>query len=95
MPNLFMDHGTDGQSRDNVLGRPVAFVQARYAIGPVPTEAQPRIKLWVFARMMRLMLGWWVSGLGSPSPFFDRRTRVPIVTPKVLTPDERAKLGRH
>jgi hypothetical protein len=94
MPNLFMDHETDGLSRDGVLGRPVAFIQAQYAIGPVPAKAQPRIKLWVFVRMMRLMLGWWVTGLGSPSPFFDPKTRQPIVTPKVLTADERAKLGR-
>ena len=94
MPNLFMDHETDGLSRDDALGRPVAFVQARYAIGPVPAEAQPRIKLWVFVRMIRLMLGWWVTGLGSPSPFFDPKTRLPIVTPKVLRADERAKLGR-
>ena len=93
MPVLFMDHVTDEQTLDEVLGKPVALVQARYAIGPVPAEAQQRIKLWVFARMTRLMLGWWITGLRTPSPFFNRRTGQPIVTPRVLTSDERAKLG--
>jgi hypothetical protein len=38
------------------------------------------------------MLGWWLRGLGRPTPFFDHRTKAPRAVPRVLTPSERAAL---
>jgi hypothetical protein len=38
------------------------------------------------------MLGWWVRGLGRPSPFFDDRTNALRCAPRVLTLSERAAL---
>jgi hypothetical protein len=34
------------------------------------------------------MLGWWVHGLGRPTPFFDDRTKAPRAVPHVLTRSE-------
>ncbi len=44
----------------------------------------------VFARRGSKMLGWWVRGLGRPTPFFDERAKAPLAVPRVLTPSERA-----
>jgi hypothetical protein len=38
------------------------------------------------------MLGWWVRGLGRPTPFFDDLTKAPRAVPHVLTQSERAAL---
>jgi hypothetical protein len=38
------------------------------------------------------MLGWWVRGLGRPTPFFDDWTKAPRAVPRVLTRSERAAL---
>jgi hypothetical protein len=46
----------------------------------------------IFARRGSKMLGWWVRGLGRPTPFFDDRTKAPCAVPRVVTPSERAAL---
>jgi hypothetical protein len=90
--HLFMDHAADGRSRDEVLGPPLGHIHTRYARGPVPPEAQARVSFGLIVRSVRTIGGWTLRGLGQPSPFFDAETREPRVTPRVLTPDERAAL---
>lgn len=91
--HVFMDHAGDGRSRDEVLGPPVGFVHGRFAIGGQPAHAPRKATVGLVARSARLLLGWWARGLGTPSPFFDAKTRAPRVPPRVLTKDERDALG--
>ena len=88
----FMDQdGTaDGRSRDEVLGPPLCRIYERSAVGPLPPNAPAPASLGVFARRASKMLGWWVRGLGRPSPFFDDRTRAPRAVPRGV-PGERAR----
>jgi hypothetical protein len=88
----FMDHGADGRSRDELLGRPLCRIYERSAVGPLPENAPAPPSLGVFAGRARKILGWWVLGLARPSPLFDDRTGAPRAVPRVLTPSERAAL---
>ena len=87
--HAFMDHPAGGRSRDEALGQPIALVNGRFAVGGTPPHAHPKAPLGVIARVLRVMLGWIVRRQTRPSPFFDARTKQPVVTPHVLTPDER------
>jgi hypothetical protein len=86
----FMDHEADGRSRDKLLGPPLGHIYESSAIGPLPPNAPARPSLSIFALRASRMLGWWVRGLGRPTPFFDDHTNAPLSTPRVLTPSERA-----
>lgn len=91
--HCFMDHQADGRSRDEVLGRPLCRIYERSATGPLPANAPPPPSFRViFARRASIMLGSWLRGLARPSPFFDELTRAPRAEPRVVTPDERARL---
>jgi hypothetical protein len=95
----FMDHeahaalaanGGSGRSRDETLGPPLGYVQSKFAIGtpPNPPNASLAGVIW---RSARLLARWWLTGAGSPSPFFDDR-RAPRVVPRILTVEERRAL---
>jgi hypothetical protein len=88
----FMHHAAASRSRDEVLGPPLCRLYERSAVGPLPPNAPPPPSLGVFARRASKLLGWWVRGLGRPTPFFDDRTKAPCAVPRVLTPSERAAL---
>ena len=88
----FMVHGADGRSRDEVLGPPLCGIYDRSAVGPLPPNAPAPPSLGVFARRASTIFGWWVLGLGRPSPLFDDRSNAPRVVPRVLTRSERAAL---
>ena len=88
----FMVHGADGRSRDEVLGFPLCRIYERSAVGPLPPNAPARPSLGVFGRRASKIFGWWVLGLGRPSPLFDDRTNIPRAVPRVLTRSERAAL---
>jgi Family of unknown function (DUF6151) len=92
MIHCFMDHAADGRSREEVLGPPLCRIYDGSAVGPLPpnTPAPPSAR--IFARRASKLFGWWVRGLGRPSPFFDDRTKAPCAVPRVLTPGERAAL---
>lgn len=90
----FMDHAGEGRPRDEVLGKPLAFIYARYATGEVPAQAHPKMPYGFLARAGFRLVKWWISGVGSPSPFFDPQSRAPIVVPQILTPEERAALAK-
>jgi hypothetical protein len=89
----FMSRDADGYARDEVLGAPLCRIYERSAIGPLPPNAPPPPSLRLFALRASRLLGWWVRGLGRPTPFFDDRTHAPLSVPRVLTPNERATLA--
>jgi hypothetical protein len=88
----FTVHGADGRSRDELLGPPLCRIYERSALGPLPPNAPPPGSLRVFARRASKIFGWWVLGLGRPSPLFDERTNAPRAVPRALTRSERAGL---
>ncbi len=88
----FMDHGVDGRSRDDVVGKPIAHVHGKFAIGGPLPQARNADLFRVIARSTRLMLGWWTAGKGKVSPFFDQETKLPRTIPRVLTSAERDAL---
>jgi len=40
-----------------------------------------------------MLLGWWVRGLGQPTPFFDDGTKAPRAVPRVLRQSERGAVS--
>jgi hypothetical protein len=90
MVHCFMDHAADRRSRDEALGPPLCSIYERSAIGPLPPHAPGPPSAGIFARRASKLLGWWVRGLGRPTPFFDHQTGAPRAVPRVLTPEQRA-----
>ena len=90
--HTFMDHGSDGRPRDDVLGQPIGYTRTKSAIGTLPLAARRPSLLRVLGRSARLLGKWWLTGAGSPSPFFDDQTRAPRVAPRVLPAEERRAL---
>jgi hypothetical protein len=88
----FMDCAADGRTRDEMLGPPLCRIFECSAVGPLPPTAPGPLSVGLFARRASKMLGWWVRGLGRPTPFFDDRTKAPRAVPRVLTRSERAAL---
>ena len=87
----FMDHAASGASRDDFLGKPVGYVQTRFAIG-APPHGGPISTVRATVRSLMKLTKWWVTGAGVPSPFFDEKTGAPRITPRVLSSDERRAL---
>jgi hypothetical protein len=85
MIHSFMDHGVDGCSRDELLGSPLCRIHEGSAVGPLPPNAPAPPSVGIFARRVPKMLGWWLRGLGRPTPFFDARTKAPRAVPRVLS----------
>ena len=84
MIHSFMDHETDGRSRDEALGPPLCRIFESSAVGALPPNAPPPPSFGVFARRSSKLLGWWWRGLARPTPFFDERTKAPRAMPQVL-----------
>jgi Family of unknown function (DUF6151) len=88
----FMSHEAAGRSRDEVLGPALCRIYERSAIGPLPPNAPAPPSLGIFVLRASRILGWWLRGLGGPTPFFDNITKAPLSTPQLLTRGERAAL---
>jgi len=88
--HAFMKSGADGRSRDEVLGPPVCRIYEHSAIGPLPQNAPVPLSLQLIALRALMILGWWLRGLGHPTPFFDDHTKAPLSEPQVL---QRGKYG--
>ena len=88
----FMDHERDGRPRDDVLGRPIGYVRTKSAIGALPARIRQSSPLRVIGRSVRLLGKWWLTGAGTPSPFFDAKTHAPRSAPRILRPEERRAL---
>ncbi len=81
----------EGGARDQALGEPIAHVQITSAIGALPPHARDMSLPRIILRTLRLMATWKLTGVGSPSPFFDAH-RAPRTPPQVLTPEQRRAL---
>jgi len=76
---------------DAAFGRPIAAIYGRYATG-TPPEGSTGWNLPLYARAIRMVIGWRLTGQAWPHPFFDRATgaaRYPLTT---LSPAEREAL---
>ena len=82
----------DPAARETALGAPTHFGMSRFATGPTPPGAHPKVSFGHLARSVRLMLGWWIGGRGKSSPLFDAKTGAPRSTPTLLTPAQRDAL---
>jgi hypothetical protein len=93
--HAFVDHEADGRPRDTVLGKPLGYVQRRFAVGgPVPNEL-PGLSLRLVVRVVGLLFASWIRGKGTPSPFFEEKTRAPRAEPRVLSVAEREALRQR
>ncbi len=93
--STFMDHQGDGRSRDEVLGAPVGHSFAHFAVGPVPAHVHRGIPVRATLRAVGLLARWWLTGKGTPSPFFEPVTHAPRALPRVLSAAERDALRRR
>jgi hypothetical protein len=91
----FIQDAPHGRSRDEVLGPPLCRIFERSAVPPLPPNAPPPPSVLLFAKRGASLLGWWLRGLGRPTPFFDNVSGAPISVPRVLTPSERAALDER
>jgi hypothetical protein len=92
LARAFMDHVGDGRSRDDALGETIGYVRTRSALGTLPAGRLHASALPVIGRSVKLLGKWWLAGAGSPSPFFDVRTRAARAAPRILDPEERRAL---
>ncbi|MBK6578079.1 MAG: hypothetical protein IPG17_18145 [Sandaracinaceae bacterium] len=83
-----------GASKEAVLGPVIARLMAKFARGAAPAGSHATMPAWLMLRTLRFLLGGFLRGKASPSPFFDARTRQPVVTPQVLSEAERSALRR-
>jgi hypothetical protein len=63
----------------------------QHAVGGAP-EGSTKLNLGLLAHVIRLLLGWKLSGKTWPHPFFDRSTRAPSHPVTTLAPSEREAL---
>lgn len=82
----------DAADRERVLGPVLGHMLTKFARGgPLPQDTR-WATLHILARAGRLLAGWWLTGAGSPSPFFVGEPRVARVEPRILSPNERRAL---
>ena len=93
--HAFVDHQADGRPRDAVMGKPLGYVQRRFAVGGPVSDGLPGLSAGLVLRVARLLLTSWVRGKGTPSPFFEDKTRSPRAEPRVLSVAEREGLRQR
>jgi hypothetical protein len=81
----------DGQSPDALFGRPVSAILGKFAIGDVPPKARG-MSFSLLLRVLRLMLGWRLTGKTWPHPFFERGSSAPLYPIIVLSREQREAL---
>jgi len=90
----FIDKAGDDGTLDRVFGPPRALMHGREAVGAPPPNAHPKAPLAIIGRLASLLVRWKLGGKGSPSPFFDSRTKEPVCQPTILPTSEREALRR-
>jgi hypothetical protein len=78
-------------SDETALFGPAIGCNARHAIHGTPKDAHPKASVALILKMVRRLARWKIRSIGKTSAYFDRDGQ-PIVTPRVLTKDERAAL---
>jgi hypothetical protein len=76
---------------DDVLGKPIGAIFGKYAVGTAP-EGSTSWNVALYARAIRMVLGWRLGGRAWPNPFFDRTTRAPSHALATLSTAEREAL---
>ncbi len=89
----FVDAAVPDASRDAALGPVIWRVFGKFARGTPPGPANERFTAAMALRIVATVLGRLVRGERRRSAFFDPRTGRPHAVPRVLGPDERARLG--
>lgn len=80
-----------GTGPDEIFGKPIGAILGKYAIGTAP-EGSTNLNLRLFARAIRMVIGWRLRGRTWPHPFFDRATRGPSRPLTTLSHAERDAL---
>ena len=80
-----------GLTADGVLG-PAVGVQGRFAQPAGAPGASTRAPLGLVVRVVKNLTVWWLRGAAQPSPYFETDGR-PKTVPRVLAPQERARLA--
>jgi len=79
--------GTSG-GPDAIFGPPIGAIYGKYAVGTAP-EGSTSLNLSLYARAIRMVLGWRLRGRAWPNPFFDRATGMPTRPVTTLSRAER------
>jgi len=82
---------TDGQDPDALFGRPVGTNLGKFAIGDVQGKTNG-VSLSLLLRVLRLVLGWRLTGKTWPHPFFERGSGTPRYPVIVLSREQRDAL---
>jgi hypothetical protein len=88
----FVDLERAGTTLDALFGDPIGHVHTGAATRGGPPHARQKSMVPVITRSVRKVLGSWLNGTASPSPFFDPERKTPRIEPRVLSPEERAAL---
>jgi hypothetical protein len=83
---------SDGRSPEEAIGPISARVFRKFAIGEVPRDGKGPLSMTY--RFVGLLLGGRLRGDHKRSPFFDPKTRQPVVVPRFLTAEELAEVER-
>ncbi len=87
----FMDHPSEGGTRDAVLG-PASYIHGRFAVGNPPAQVSRSFPLGSALKMTAYILAWSLVGKQQPSAFFDPATGQPRAVTQILSGVERARL---
>jgi hypothetical protein len=82
---------THGQNPDALFGRPVGTNLGKFAIGDVQGKTKG-VSLSLLLRVLRLVLGWRLTGKTWPHPFFERDSGAPRYPVIVLSREQRDAL---
>lgn len=84
---------TDGGA-DRVVGSPTVSIMGQFAVdGPPPGSTGWNVGL--YARIIRLVLGWRLGGQAWPHPFFNRADGQPMYPIEVLSVRDRDALRAY
>ena len=76
---------------DELFGEPISGIFGKYAVGTAPAGSTSW-NVRMYARAIRMVLGWRLGGRAWPHPFFDRATGAPSHPLTTLSPAEREAL---
>lgn len=88
----FIDLERAGTTLDALLGPPIGHIYTSAALDGGPPHATQKSMVPVITRSVRKLVGSFLNGTSSPSPFFDPKRRTPRIEPRVLSPEERGAL---
>jgi hypothetical protein len=81
-----------GEQRD-AFGPPIGALFGKFAVGGAP-EGSTGLNIPLFARAIRMILGWRLTGRAWPHPFFEHSTRAARYQVNTLPAPEREALRK-